>query len=113
MRCASASSAGPPTRLPGWRFRRRRWALLSRRTATGWRSSPAFRAAARGSAARGGTVILRSLQGGGYVVVTAYGRPEQSAVSLTLDLSRLDRPPTAGEEEARSTTGVASAGVAG
>jgi hypothetical protein len=60
----------------------------------------------------GGTVILRSPQGGGYVVVTAYGRPEQSAVSLTLDLSRLDRPPTAGEEELRTTIGIASGGVA-
>ncbi len=61
----------------------------------------------------GGTVILRSPQGGGYVVVTAYGRPEQSAVSLTLDLSRLDRPPTAGDEEARTTIGTAGGGMAG
>src|SRR6266478_2354567 len=45
-------------------------------------------------------------------VVTAYGRPEQSAVSLTLDLSRLDRPPAAGEEELRTTIGIASGGVA-
>ena len=61
----------------------------------------------------GGTVILRSPPGGGYVVVTAYGHPEQSAVSLALDLSRLDRPPADAEEGARSTAGVASVGVAG
>src|SRR5947208_1868579 len=58
----------------------------------------------------GGTVILRSPPGGGYIVVTAYGHPEQSAVSLALDLSRLDRPSVADEEGARSTT--TSAGVA-
>src|SRR5438105_7606600 len=78
-----------------------------------WRSSPLFRAAAHGLAARGGTVILRSPPGGGYVVVTAYGHPEQPAISLALDLSRLDHPPAADEEGARSTTGIASAGVAG
>ena len=59
----------------------------------------------------GGTVILRSPPGGGYIVVTAYGHPDQSAVSLALDLSRLDRPSAADEEGARSTT--TSAGVAG
>ncbi len=77
-----------------------------------WRSSRRFRAGARGLAARGGTVILRSPPGGGYVVVTAYGHAEQSAVSLALDLSRLDRPPAA-DEEARTTTGTPTAGVAG
>jgi hypothetical protein len=58
-------------------------------------------------------VILRSPPGGGYVVVTAYGHPGQSAVSLALELSRLDRPPAADEDGARSTAGVASAGAAG
>ncbi len=57
-------------------------------------------------------MILRSPPGGGYVVVTAYGHAEQSAVSLALDLSRLDRPPAA-DEEARTTTGTPTAGVAG
>jgi hypothetical protein len=58
-------------------------------------------------------VILRSPPGGGYVVVTAYGHPEQSAVSLALDLSRLDRRPAADEEGPRSTAAMASGGAAG
>ena len=60
----------------------------------------------------GGTVILRSPPGGGYVVVTAYGHPEQSAVSLSLDLSRLDHPPGADEEGDQRTTGTAAAAAA-
>ena len=60
----------------------------------------------------GGTVILRSPQGGGYIVVTAYGHPQQSPISLALDLSRLDRPPIADEEGGRTATGGGTAGVA-
>jgi hypothetical protein len=41
----------------------------------------------------GGTVILRSPSGGGYAMVTAYGRPGQPPVSLAIELQRLDGAP--------------------
>src|SRR4051794_13282470 len=44
----------------------------------------------------GGTVIVRSPIGGGYVVVTVYGQPGEDATAPALDLRRLDR----GEEVA-------------
>ena len=47
----------------------------------------------------GGTVIIRSPVGGGHVIVTAYGRAEQPAVPLALDLQRLDGPAAAAEEQ--------------
>ena len=40
----------------------------------------------------GGTAILRSPQGGGYVIVTVYGGPGQQTSELALDLRRLDGP---------------------
>ena len=50
----------------------------------------------------GGTVIIRSPAGGGHVIVTAYGPAEQSAVTLALDLRRLDGP-RAGVEDQDAT----------
>jgi hypothetical protein len=40
----------------------------------------------------GGTVVIRSPQGGGYVLITSYGTPEQAARPLEIDIRRLDRP---------------------
>jgi hypothetical protein len=40
----------------------------------------------------GGTVILRSPIGGGLVIVTVYGDPEEETSELLLDLQRLDGP---------------------
>ena len=39
----------------------------------------------------GGTVIVRSPIGGGYLIVTVYGQSDQPATAPTLDLRRLDR----------------------
>jgi hypothetical protein len=52
----------------------------------------------------GGTVIVRSPIGGGYVIVTVYGQAGENATAPALDLRRLDH----GEEAAVATT-VASA----
>jgi hypothetical protein len=43
-------------------------------------------------AREGGTTILRSPLGGGYVIVTVYGGPGQETSDLSLDLRRLDGP---------------------
>jgi hypothetical protein len=48
----------------------------------------------------GGTAILRSPQGGGYVIVTVYGGPGQQTTDLALDLRRLDGPGNGVEEAA-------------
>jgi hypothetical protein len=40
----------------------------------------------------GGTVIIRSPLGGGYVIVAVYGQPGEAAAMPALDLRRLDRP---------------------
>lgn len=50
----------------------------------------------------GGTAILRSPPGGGYVIVTVYGGPGQQTSDLPLDLRRLDGPAN-GVEEAGAT----------
>ncbi len=47
----------------------------------------------------GGTAILRSPLGGGYVIVTVYGGPGQETSALSLDLRRLDGPGD-GDDEA-------------
>jgi len=39
----------------------------------------------------GGTLIMRSPLGGGYVIVTVYGQPDQASNVPPLDLRRLDR----------------------
>jgi hypothetical protein len=46
----------------------------------------------------GGTVILRSPIGGGHVIVTVYGGPQQQTSELSLDLRRLDDPGNGAEE---------------
>ncbi|HEX3864668.1 MAG TPA: hypothetical protein VHY35_23540 [Stellaceae bacterium] len=53
----------------------------------------------------GGTLILRSPTGGGYVVVTAYGTGQAQTSAPALDLQRLDGP--------RSNPAQTSAGVVG
>src|SRR5205085_2490914 len=59
----------------------------------------------------GGTVIIRSPAGGGQIIVTAYGHAEQPAVSLALELRRLDGP-AAGAAEERGGAVPALAGAA-
>jgi hypothetical protein len=56
----------------------------------------------------GGTVIVRSPIGGGYIVVTVYGQSGENAAAPALDLRRLDH----GEEAAAAAT-VASAAADG
>ncbi len=63
----------------------------------------------------GGTAILRSPRGGGYVIVTVYGGPGQQTTDLSLDLRRLDGPGNGVEEAgttlARPTGGRAAAAI--
>lgn len=59
----------------------------------------------------GGTVIVRSPPGGGHVIVTAYGHAEQPAVSLTLDLRRLDASVSPAEERSPAVAPVAASGM--
>ena len=47
----------------------------------------------------GGTAILRSPRGGGFVLVTVYGGPSQPAADLAIDLQRLDVPADRSEGE--------------
>jgi hypothetical protein len=54
----------------------------------------------------GGTAIIRSPLGGGYVMVTAYGQPDKAAIRLSLDLRRIDR----GDAPGPSETAAGSAG---
>jgi hypothetical protein len=46
----------------------------------------------------GGTAIVKSLSGGGHVLVTAYGPPAQPAVLPDVEIRRLDRARPAGVE---------------
>ena len=53
----------------------------------------------------GGTVIIRSPLGGGYVIVAVYGQPGEAAAMPSLDLRRLDR---ADEDQPAQATAAAS-----
>lgn len=53
----------------------------------------------------GGTVIIRSPLGGGYVIIAVYGQPGEAAAMPSLDLRRLDRA----EEEHPAQAASASA----
>lgn len=46
----------------------------------------------------GGTVVLRSPAGGGYVIVTLYGAVGRPLAELAIDLRRLDGPPEIAEQ---------------
>lgn len=50
----------------------------------------------------GGTVIIRSPLGGGYVIVTVYGQPDQAVSVPAVDLRRLDRTDESSSSEAAS-----------
>jgi hypothetical protein len=50
----------------------------------------------------GGTLIMRTPLGGGYVIVTVYGQPDQALSVPALDLRRLDRPDESSSSEAAS-----------
>lgn len=56
----------------------------------------------------GGTVIVRSPIGGGYIIVTVYGGSNENATAPALDLRRLD----GGEEAAAPIAAAADAGAA-
>ena len=59
----------------------------------------------------GGTVVINSPTGGGSIIVTSYGDPQEAAVSPELDLRRLDRPDlSTAPAAARSTPAPALAG---
>jgi hypothetical protein len=60
----------------------------------------------------GGTVIIRSPAGGGHVIVTAYGPAEESAVTLALDLRRLDGPAAGVEDQDTTVSAVTGGGGA-
>jgi hypothetical protein len=57
----------------------------------------------------GGTAILRSPRGGGYVIVTVYGGPGQQTADLSLDLRRLDGFDAAVTTRTRPTGGPSAA----
>jgi len=58
----------------------------------------------------GGTAILRAPPGGGFVLVTAYGRAGQPAADVKLDLQRLDGPAAGLAEPAAPIAGPTIAG---
>lgn len=58
----------------------------------------------------GGTVILRSPLGGGYVIVSVYGRAGEQAGELALDLRRLDGAAGLARESAPAPAAAADAG---
>src|SRR5437867_2642892 len=57
----------------------------------------------------GGTLVLRSPNGGGHVLVTVYGGAEQPANALSLDLRRLDEPERSAETGAPTAAAAAAA----